>query len=299
MNNPDIVLYHHGKAHLPGIYSYISIFSALGIKCVIEHREKGFVPFGRIHWKFMGMVTDNPGTGKIAVHEYTSTSVPPFPRIKDFIKKTRNVKPDMRVFQNKLVGKVYSYNDNVPFFYRPVICGEIFFKVPKIPHKYDFVYCGTLDPTRKIDKPLFRLIKFFPGRSFLIIGQPPAEISEELSRFSNVTVTGKVPYEKVPELMASARYGLNLVPDIYPFNQLISTKLLEYTAIGLPVLTLGGAWLDSFEKENGARFFRIGRDNLNKLDDFEFIVPSVNDYHPDSVFRKSGIIEWVQKALGT
>lgn len=298
MKKPDIVLYHHGKAHLPGIYSYMSVFSKLGINCIIEYREKGFIPFGRIHWKFMGVVPNNPGNDRITVHEYTSLSVPPLPRIKDFVKRAINSKPDMRVFQNNLLKNVYSYNDDVPHFYRPVICGDIFFKIKDTPKKYDFVYCGTLDSTRKIDKPLFSLIEYFHNRSFLIIGQPTGDIQEKLNKFSNVTTTGKIPYEKVPEQMSKARYGLNLVPDIYPFNRLISTKLLEYCAMGLPVLTLGGEWLETFEKEKGARFFKIGKDNLSKLDEFDFRIPSVEDYHPDVVFHKSGIIEWVKEKLG-
>lgn len=299
MKQFDIVFYHHGKAILPGIYSYVSYFSSLGINCAVEHKSNGNVPYGLIHWKHMGIDTEPISSGKIKVHEYTSTSVPPFSRIKDYIKKIRNCKPKIRIFQNSYIKNVYSFNDGIEYFYRPVTCGEHFFNddLKSVKKSYDFVYSGTLDPTRKIEKPLLMLINKFPNRSFQIIGQPTGKLYRELSNHSNVIIKGKVPYQDVPYLIASARFGLNLVPDIYPFNKLMSTKLLEYSAIGLPILTLGGVWVESFEREKKARFFYINRDNLDDLENYCFITPQVNEYHPAVTIGCSGITKWVKDTL--
>ena len=51
-----------------------------------------------------------------------------------------------------------------------------------------------------------------------------------------------------------ARFGLNLVSNSAPYNQQTSTKLLEYCAVGLPVVTNDYAWVRYFAAHHNANF---------------------------------------------
>jgi glycosyltransferase involved in cell wall biosynthesis len=75
----------------------------------------------------------------------------------------------------------------------------------------------------------------------LIIGDGPQrhaveERAEHLGVRGRVTVTGWVPYEDVPALLASAHVGLDTAPltDVNHGSTMI--KILEYLAVGLPVV---------------------------------------------------------------
>ena len=47
---------------------------------------------------------------------------------------------------------------------------------------------------------------------------------------------------------------LNLVPDQLPYTRQTSTKLLEYCAAELPVVSTDYTWVREFERQHGARF---------------------------------------------
>jgi len=54
-------------------------------------------------------------------------------------------------------------------------------------------------------------------------------------------------------MLRRARYGLNLVPDRLPYSEQTSTKLLEYCAVGLPVVSTDYRWVRGFAQQHGAR----------------------------------------------
>ena len=86
----------------------------------------------------------------------------------------------------------------------------------------------------------------------LLIGEPPVDLRKTLHTLGHVT--GRVPHGQVPTLLRRARYGLNLVPDQLPYSQQTSTKLIEYCAAGLPVVSTDYDWVRAFEARHGARF---------------------------------------------
>jgi glycosyltransferase involved in cell wall biosynthesis len=51
-----------------------------------------------------------------------------------------------------------------------------------------------------------------------------------------------VPQAEVPDWLLRARAGLNLMPERTPLVQQTSTKVLEYLAVGLPVLSNDYLW---------------------------------------------------------
>ena len=113
-------------------------------------------------------------------------------------------------------------------------------------------FFGVVGPWMDLDL-LARLGKAFPDVSFVFIGRPEISLSA-LESFGNIYFLGQVPYSELPGF---ARYfDVGLIP--FSVNNLTlavnPVKLLEYYALGLPVLatrlpeleTVGGPiWLAS------------------------------------------------------
>ena len=86
----------------------------------------------------------------------------------------------------------------------------------------------------------------------LLIGSMPAPLQRQFQAFTHITLTGKVPHHEVPTHLRRARCALNLVPDQIPYSEQTSTKLLEYCAIGLPVISTNYRWVRNFAASNKA-----------------------------------------------
>ena len=121
---------------------------------------------------------------------------------------------------------------------------------PEDAAEFDMVYLGDM----------VRLQHFLPvfegleqaGMRTLLIGSMPASLQRQFQAFKHITVTGKVPHHKVPAQLRRARCALNLVPDQIPYSEQTSTKLLEYCAIGLPVISTDYRWVRNFAASNPA-----------------------------------------------
>ena len=84
------------------------------------------------------------------------------------------------------------------------------------------------------------------GRRALVVGSPPPH--DDLSRFVGLPVTFAGPLRRadIPAALASARFGLNDTPDVFPYNRQTSIKTLEYAAAGLGIIANRYAWVQDF-----------------------------------------------------
>ena len=95
-----------------------------------------------------------------------------------------------------------------------------------------------------------RLLHFVPllqalgqaGLSLLLVGDVLPALQERLATLGHIQSTGRVPQDQVPAQLLRARAGLNLMPDVLPLSEQTSTKMLEYLALGLPVISNSYAW---------------------------------------------------------
>jgi glycosyltransferase involved in cell wall biosynthesis len=111
--------------------------------------------------------------------------------------------------------------------------------------KYDFCFLGTMTETSGTFILLKGLAKVSnSGRRFLalFIGQPEPLILERMNDFIEknqlqgmIEITGRIPHDKVPDLLKQCRIGLIGLPDLPKFRRNIPTKLFEYWACGLSV----------------------------------------------------------------
>lgn len=246
-------------------------------------------------WRFMGM--DVKGGGRYVVQEYNSLSAGFLPRFRNFIKARINQKPDRRVFLNETVMNDFSFKDGVPFNLRDMGVAEAFFDTPRAP-EYDFVYAGSVHRGGEVLKVLEHFSKTLHEASILIVGEVHEDIRAQYKGF-NIHFAGRVAYKDVPALMAKGRMGLNLIPDHYPFNIQTATKVLEYCALGLSVVSMKYSWIERFMAERGGSFFFLDPDygnlSMENISGFDFKTPTVEDLRWDDIIRESKVFEFIKE----
>lgn len=290
-----VAFLHERKSYLPEIDAYerylnnTDQFEAVIVESIDEIDETF-----DIVWKVMGIDTKRQ-TDAALIHEYATITVGKNAKLKDFIKRLINLKPDGRVFQNERVRDEYRFNDAVPYIYRNMGIDSKYFNVTaeKI---YDFVYVGTMDPSRQLDRML-SFFKTHPQLSIVMIGTPDEKLFETYGDLPNVTFTGRIDNQELPKIAAQARYGLNYIPDVFPFNEQTSTKLIEYCAMGLDIVTTSYSWVNEFEKEHNGRFFKIDEDlsnlSVDALSQFNFHTPSLEHMEWSRLLDDAKLIDFL------
>lgn len=285
------------KAYLPEIEAYKKFFQEYNVIDVCSVNELATYSID-LMWMFMGSnfkKYDLP-----VVHEYASMSVPPFARYKDYIKRKLNTKPNLRVFLNKNIRDNFQFNDEVQYCYRDMGIDDIFFSNLKNEIQYDCVYVGSMSKDRELYLLLDRF-KYLSDRTILMVGEPSMELYSRYKKYSNIVFTGLVRYHDVPEYIVKAQYAINYVPNKFPFNIQTSTKLLEYVALGMNIITTGYKWVDEFEKNNNMKFYHISTDCMDldfaKIDKYNFVNKSIEEMRWSTVLAKSGIREKIKKLI--
>ena len=251
----------NGPAYLPELDAYVSFITSRGHSALLHDTSASVPAHAQVVWWMCGRVPSAEARRlkhAFHIHEYASASVPPHAWLKDFVKHWTQPKPDYRFFQNGWVRERLGFNDGVPHALRDMGVAQIFFdaaapalpepsyadeapaRIP--PNEFDLVYLGEMNRLQPF-LPLLQAIHD-AGRTLLLVGDIPETLRTQLS--ASVTCTGRVPHADVPRQLRRARLGLNLVSDLEPYNQQTSTKLLEYCAVGLPVVSNDYAWVRYF-----------------------------------------------------
>lgn len=293
------ILFERTHAYLPEIPAYMSWLSRNkpGVRAVDSSSLTDYNPQDYdIVWRFMGL--DREGKGRFIVHEYNSLSTGTGARCKNLIKRTFNAKPHRRIFLNNNVRSGFSFCDEVPFRLRDMGVDDRFFRSgPAASPLYDFVYAGSLNRGSVITGFLDYFATSARDMTLLLVGEAHPEMQARYKGASNIVFHGRVPYEEVPALAGQARYGLNLMPDRYPFNLQTATKVVEYCALGLPVISTRYRWVEDYAAARKAQFFWLAPDfsNLSKmaLSAFDFQTPDVHDLSWDRVIETSGIFDFL------
>ncbi|KAA1039309.1 glycosyltransferase family 4 protein [Macrococcus equipercicus] len=290
----NVALVHEGKAYLPEIAAYEKYLNKHPqFKAEVVSEVKPGMDYD-IVWKVMGF--DPVKTkGAVLIHEYNTLTVGKNRAIKDVVKKLFNTKPNGRVYQSEFMKDFYNFKDKAPFIFREQGIDQSYFNVvsEKI---YDFVYIGSMDESRQLDA-MFEFFSKTPKWTLLLIGTPNEKLKAQYSSCENIIYTGRLEQSEIPAYASKARYGLNYVPDIYPFNEQISTKLLEYCALNLKIVTLPGRWVNNFESSSQAKFFKVKKNLSNltaeNLNQFDFITPDVRNLEWNKLLENSGLIPFL------
>lgn len=227
-----------GKAFTPEAFAYERYLSLRGHSVQLE---KTLDPNNDLNIYFMGTrFSKTKGSRAIEVHEYQSLSTGRLNRLKDWIKVNFSTLPSGRIFLNKYVAEKLNFHDNKPYILRDMGVENELFQVRNKHSDYDILYCGSY--REGLDKILYSLSRRF---TVLFVGSIPENIRTNITN-SNITFLGRVNRSQLPEIYRTCKYGLNYVPDIEPFNRQTSTKLIEYMASGLGIISNDYHWVNSF-----------------------------------------------------
>jgi hypothetical protein len=235
----------------------------------------------------------------VIIHEYLSLSVGCCARLKNFIKKIFNRKPDGRIFLNSTVSAGFNFKDEVPCIFRDMGVDEEFFSKDldsNFTKKYDVVYCGAFKGRQGLKEIITKLL----GSAFsvLIIGEVSLEDRNYLSTYGNVTFTGRLSRQEIPEYYRLAKFGLNFTPDSYPLNVQTSTKTLEYYASGLGVISNKYLWISNFVLKHNLDI--IWLDQLKEVKDLQELniqKKNLETYKWETILAESGLNHFLLKML--
>jgi glycosyltransferase involved in cell wall biosynthesis len=300
-----IVIVHPHQAFLPEIEAYIHFFTQYNIRVETAYPHQSGKIKADVEWHFMGTHRAARKDQRLIIHEYASASVPPFRRLKDRIKSIANSLPDYRLFLNEYVMEQFRFSRQTPYGFRDmgISSGLIVQDSPGLPEKrYDFIYSGAVTRDRQINKLLDAFCKApLNSHSLLILSRDYSNLADRYAHCHNITFTGPIPTENVPEFLRRSKFCINYRPGIEPHSHQTSTKLLEYAACRISTLTSDGIWIRDFCKETGARFFFLADDlsnltweNINK---WTYVFPDLSDWTWESQIRKSGVLEFIQSRL--
>jgi glycosyltransferase involved in cell wall biosynthesis len=296
-----IAFVHNNKAFLPEIDAYMRFFSGYNITCEVVNTNDLGLMHRHVEWWMMGTDLTKPKEGIFKIHEYCSSSVPPWRWWKNWWKSFFNAQPDFRLFLNEYVRKAFNFHDTIPFGYRDMGVPEHWLLTDPFLHEreYDFVYTGDLSPVRM---PENLLNCFSTGamkdKTLLLIGKDYEDLQNAYGEYQNIVFMGPLPYSSMDSYILKARFGINYMIDKEPFNRQTSTKLLEYAALGLPIITTRYAWAEEFQQQYGGNFFYMEADCSNftweAVSEFPFSKPDVEGLTWENQIRNSGVLAFLE-----
>jgi glycosyltransferase involved in cell wall biosynthesis len=286
----------NGPAYLPELDAYQDFIESCGHDAIVHQDASTIWDNAEVIWWMCGRVSWQQAfrfRRAFHVHEYASASVPPHPWMKDQIKRLTHPKPDFIIYQNSWVKEQLSpYFYDVTFAYRDMGVADSFLQAglqKTAPPRFDLVYLGEMGRLEPF-MPLLHAIHD-AGRKLLLIGEIPPYIDAQLP--PSVFTTGRVSHDQVPSLLRHARYGLNLVSNTRPYNQQTSTKLVEYCAVGLPVVSNDYEWVRWFANKYQAQFHLLKNDPASwissfgeALDAFPYVIPDVSDLRWQTILKQ-------------
>lgn len=292
-----ILFEHNNRSYLPELEAYQQFLKEIdGVEVnVTSSPSLAERSYSDIIWRFMG--TDRLKTpDRFLCHEYNSLSTPPCAVLKNSLKRFLAPKPNFRVFLNENVYKGFGFSDQISYSFRDMGISEKFFQVTNMMQpEYDFAYCGSISKSRNIQVLLEHFQQTPDAGSILLVGDPEADLFDRYCHSKNIVFTGRVDNHQVPDLLRKARWGINFMPDKYPFNRQTSTKVLEYMAVGLGVVSTRYKWIEDFNRVRQAKIFWIKNDLSNLK--AEFVekqgtqASDVSDLEWNKVITKSGIFK--------
>jgi glycosyltransferase involved in cell wall biosynthesis len=299
----QIAFIHPGKSFLPGIQAYCNFFSTYGVetKVVLKKNLKAIQP--DVEWHFMGTHIKKKHASAIVIHEYASASIPPFTKFKNAIKRKLNVQPDYRIFLNEFVKEKFAFEDSIPFGYRDLGISKDFLDAPYwqttdgIEKEFDFIYSGSTSKELNIQKLLNHFSAQFKDKSILILSKNYQHLREKYKEQRNICFEGPVPQSQVPKYLLKSRFAINYKPNIEPHNRQTVTKLIEYAACKIPVITSDFAWVRQFHKQYGGEYFYLKDDLSNftwkNINQFEYSFPDLSALTWESQIKKSGVLDFL------
>ena len=296
-----IAFVHNNRAFLPELAAYQNFFQKQNIQtCIAVYGEEKDSD-ADVLWYLMGFYPRSFHKNKLIIHEYTSASVPPYRKLKDFLKGRLTPRPHFRLYLNEYVREQMNIHDEVPFGYRDMGISDSFFhQPPPVTKEFDFIYTGSLSSQRKLNI----LLKIFDQgtlqqHSILLLGNDSDGLAATFGHNRNIFFQPAVPWEEVPNYLARSVYAINYIPDEEPFNAQTPTKFLEYAAMKIPVISTNYFWISEFQERYGGNYFLLKDDLSNmtwdRITGFPYEFPNLENWRWEERIRASGVLEFLRQ----
>jgi glycosyltransferase involved in cell wall biosynthesis len=297
-----IAFIHNNRAFLPELSAYRSFFQSENISTCLAEYGKEESSGADVYWYMMGFFPRSFNKKKLIIHEYASASVPPYRKMKDFLKSRINPRPHFRLYLNEYVREQINIHDEIPFGYRDMGVGDIFFNgAGDTVKEYDFIYTGNLSSRRKL-KSLLEVFDqgALKRHSILLLGIDEDSLASSYAHCKNILFHEPVPWEEVPVFLARTRFAINFIPDEEPFNAQTPTKFLEYAAMKIPVISTNYFWISEFQERYGGNYFMLKDDYSNltweRIIHYPYEFPKLQSWRWEERIRASGILEFLRQA---
>ncbi|KAI2689529.1 glycosyltransferase [Pseudomonas sp. TNT3] len=237
----NIFILHPGKANYPEIAAYRNFFSKEFT--VTDGTIQQFDAVGNkqdtIVWCIMGFFPKKL-TARLIIHDYRSLSVGYFPKTKDLIKKYLNIKPDIRIFQNKRMEQAMGFQDNVRSLTLPMGVPDWIFNLEADSSLPGGTYCyiGEITRERGMDKVInaFKKYRSNEKETLILVGPAEESIKKKFSNQLNIIFTGKLSQLDALKVVKNSSFCISRIPHKYPYCYQAPTKLLEYSALQKNIL---------------------------------------------------------------
>lgn len=239
---------------------------------------------------FMGFqarfVTPRPGR-EILLADFPSASTGSFRKSKDWMKRNFSVRPDIAVSCGSYVKNAVAPPIKLSILRQMGFFPE-FLRLRQA-SEFDVVYAGTL----RRPGVLRAIWKLSQLGMRVVVASP-----DSLPSIPGVTFVGLLGADDLYELFSRCVLGLNVVPNSAPFAYQASTKVIEYSAAGLGIVTSFNHWVREFECKRGGRFLDL--DNAKSKRDlltFPYIPADVSGLEWDTILRVSGLSQTIEQRI--
>ncbi len=228
----------------------------------------------------------------IVIHDYASCSTGKYPKVKNIAKRLINKSADINLFLNTRVRKEYYFSNDSKNLYRDMGVDDSFYYSGESKGEHEVIYSGSIDESRNIDKMISQILK--SDLTISLVGTPTDAIYSKYRNNKQVKFLGRMNRTDTASELKKAVYGINSTPNIYPYHFQTSTKILEYCAANLKIISNSHNWTTSFMQSIGGKFLIQDDFILDNIYKFNFVTPQVNDYKWDNVITNSKLKESIQ-----
>jgi hypothetical protein len=161
---------------------------------------------------------------------------------------------------------------------------------------YDLVYCGSIAGRLGLLDELCRLCSI--GLKLIVIGEVSGAVVAAFKKYPNIEFAGRLDRQGIAEIYSQSTAGLNYMPDLFPYNQQTSTKLIEYCAARLNIVTSSYCWVDQFQYSTGSKFLRLSELRCRSdFDAFNYVTPCVDHLEWSNLLESVKFDKFIRSVL--
>lgn len=286
------------RSFLPEVDAYANAFSQAGIESVIrpEDGEDLLLEEFDVVYRFAGFLRPLAGNSR-EIHEYSSGSTGHLPRLKDLAKSTFSAPPAGRVFTEAFVRRQFHFRHKAPEIFREIGLSPTFLEVRgSVEKTTDVVYVGSIHGRSGVADTLIRLAQ--KGLTVAVAGNAD-ELTQRNFLSSGIEYAGRLAPDEIPSFIARAHFGLNVMPNVYPLVHQTSSKVQEYLAAGLTVISNDYPWIRDHSRALGYRYINLDDvlgNSQSKLPTYEPVSSAVMQGRSwGHVLDRAGFVDFVAK----